>query len=182
MKKFITKKRGSERIVLQIVGLESIVFKFPIIKIFKAIKTLKFYYRQNDFLHLLKKDLLRTRNYENSGLEFASKDLLFGVIQNMREFTYFLKNHKADYLAPTYFSLLGLVNIQRYAKPITANRDKFVIETKRVIGKAAYGYHIFRKPENFGRLKEKIVCVDYGNKNTGPLLDRFGERLNEMNI
>ena len=62
-----------------------------------------------------------------------------------------------DYdLCPVYFSFLGLINIMPYCKPITEKEYK-KLKMYKFIGLSE------NKISSFGKYKNKIVAVDYGD-------------------
>src|SRR5690606_27796469 len=75
--------------------------------------------------------------------------LFLGVVTNWNEFKFY-RNSKHELLQPTYVSLFGLVNIQRYGEPCTLDKERLWERVFAVVGDQLWcdGHH-FRNPENF---------------------------------
>ncbi|KKR53032.1 MAG: hypothetical protein UT91_C0035G0004 [Parcubacteria group bacterium GW2011_GWA2_40_23] len=111
---------------------------------------------------------------------------------NWREFTYYLKR-RHPIIQPTYFSLLGLVNIQRYGVPIPCDTGrpgynkqftfqidaifKGILLNKGILLRQYSDPHHFRNPDNFSIKNGQLCMHDYGEAHVQKALDLFGEIL-----
>ena len=80
-----------------------------------------------------------------------------GVKNNIEERTY---STTLDDVCPVYFSLLGLVNIIPYCKPLT-NEEFKKINYKEFTEREHYHIPVENKQDSFGWYKGKIIAIDY---------------------
>lgn len=106
------------------------------------------------------------------------KRLLFGGIRaNWNEFLFFQKT-KNLFCQPTYFSLLGLFNIQKFGFPCNLHWRTLAIQVEEITGGATRddGHH-FDKCKNFCLADGRLRLLDYGSKKTQRIIAEFGERI-----
>jgi hypothetical protein len=155
-------KKGKTRLVI-IAGKTAI--KFPR---FSPRYTLKsfIYYLENGWgyiLHFLKR---RVR-----------KIFLEGIICNFREFLFY-RNYPMQILAPTYFSLFGLINFQRADKTLEMENVDLWVQVVRLVGKElAEDCHTFSESDNFIVIDGKPRIVDYANPETQKILLLYGNNI-----
>ncbi len=89
-----------------------------------------------------------------------------GIEENWHEYKCW-KELKADFLMPTYITVLGLINIQKrsFGQPITLNEStqiwiRIARQTQGEIWKT--WYHAIASRENYHRHKEGLKMFDYG--------------------
>jgi len=147
-------KIGREKIVLLMPKL-GIVVKLPRIRFVGVIKSV--------IHNLLKGDWLRLKTHFKRAPtipEFSYwYPILSGIVTNFSEFWYYATTWN-PFLQPTYFSLFGLINIQRYGEPCTMPQQEFRNELERIVGqKYMWDSHHFINPANFcltvGKMREK---------------------------
>lgn len=82
---------------------------------------------------------------------------------------------------PTYFSLFGLLNIQKKAEPITFWRDgdmfDYLKENAMNPEQVTCDKHSLGCLENFGLDGDKLKMIDYGSRHVHSFLRVNGERL-----
>lgn len=80
-----------------------------------------------------------------------------GIKNNRVENTY---STSLDDVCPVYYSLLGLVNIVPYCKPLTLEEYEEV-NYKKFVEREQYHIPAEDKPDSFGWYKGKIIAIDY---------------------
>ena len=100
-----------------------------------------------------------------------------GFFENWKEFL-FWRETPSDFLQPTYFSLFGLVNIQKFGKVCSESEYDFWIQLQQITNSGcSQDGHIFASPENFVSVGNKIRLVDYGSTNTREVIKLYGQKL-----
>jgi hypothetical protein len=137
-------KRGQSRIVF-IFPLLRIVFKFPIIHPFVAVRP---FFRRD----IKGKKWKYLKMYLSWPLEVygSFRGLLFrGLSANWNEFLFYWKTRN-QFLQPTYFSLFGFLNIQRYDKPCQLHEVDLWCQLHELTeGHVHEDGHVFANPHNF---------------------------------
>jgi len=99
-----------------------------------------------------------------------------GIISNWVEFVFYRENKHLLLLAPVYLSFFGLLNVQKYYKPIEINEVnlwcQFIDLTDVGIFKHS---HTFGNPKNFGYDNGKLKILDYGSKRVQEFLIEYSE-------
>lgn len=91
----------------------------------------------------------------------GERHLSGGVNANLREYRMYKEFADRAPLAPTYWTLFGLVNIQQRGLPVTQNE----LEESGVFAGLTDEYveqHDSRQAANFCRINGKVVWCDYG--------------------
>lgn len=96
---------------------------------------------------------------------FLLTQILFGGILSNLEERDFYKRNKELPVAPTFFSLFGLVNIQARGKRLR-NKDLTVCPFREY----AHLEVDLRKPEHFGQIDGRICLLDYGHVGVNNLI------------
>lgn len=118
-------------------------------------------------------------------------NLFGGIYHNWSEFLFFLRT-RHGFCQPTYFSLFGLVNIQKlgeqmdlgwvYEKEWWWNRvyHRFLVP---ILEKSKYsdGHHFFNQ-NNFTFYKGKLFLLDYGSRVTRKILMKQREELEVLEL
>ncbi len=112
--------------------------------------------------------------------ESVPNSLFGGIVLNFSEYLFYIKTRIAV-LQPTYFSLFGLINIQKAGAPLGVSEEKF---EKWVCalgnGEAENDGHTFGNPENFCLSHDgQIRIVDYSESVTHEILLAIGDEMIE---
>jgi hypothetical protein len=175
---------GRERIALVMPTL-GIVVKIPRIRLLRVIKSLVYHIRHRAWRGLLG-NLRRSPTAPSLSFQF---DLFGGLVSNFSEFWFYLTTRN-PFLQPTYLSLLGILNIQRYGEPCPMEAWPMRHEFERLIGQEyMHDGHHFANPRNFSvvlaeategdekctRLRLRIN--DYGSPRTQAVVTLWGHKL-----
>ncbi len=161
--------RGTTRSVVS-VPLLGIVLKFPRIKIHDSIYILK--------IGIKHRALFKNRH---AVVSVIAANLGRGITANMRERHYY-KYSVFPFrllLQPTYFSLLGLINVQKYGRPAGSDRSDMGTRIYRKFFAVAgqnlvLDGHLWANASNFHINQGVVKLLDYGNEKTQEIIDRFG--------
>lgn len=164
-------RRGSSRIVIAL-PLLGIVIKFPIIKIKEMIIGSFAVYKSGGY-----RALRRQFSYPTMSYGSARRSLFYGIKQNWEEFCIYVKTRNR-LLAPSYFSLLGLVNVSRYV-PEVPGLDCFTL-VRQLSQLTDHQFfksdpHHFEDTGNFGIWNGKIVMRDYGSAKLVKFIVDYGD-------
>jgi len=102
--------------------------------------------------------------------------MLRGLITNWGEFWLYYKT-KNPFLQPTYFSFLGIFNIQQYGKPCDNALDPWPQFFRLTNGQIREDNHHFEDFSNFCLNQGKIKMLDYGNKKSWGVIIAYGEKI-----
>lgn len=166
--------RGTYRFVLAIPEI-GIVLKFPVIDC-PSLKDLK--------ANVGNRKYLQRFSIENSCYLTLKMQLFRGVYENFGEWLFWLKNHH-PLCQPTYFSLLGLVNIQKYGQKLSSGiiQENAVLRILETIVPsddellANDLHHI--TGDNFCSGPNGLKMFDYGLKRTQAIIMAYGEQLSK---
>lgn len=168
--------KGTTRVVVVFWGL---AFKLPRTNPITALRhSIRLMKRG---FHVLKKDLMEHDHEAWGSVRYL---LMRGIISNRKE-RRFYKEHRLSICAPTIFSLLGLVNIQ---KAIDHKIEMSIYSWWPQIydltnGEASKISHTFTESDNFGFIDGGLVMLDYADDKTQGVLMKFGEKLqNEFDL
>ena len=151
-----------------------IVIKMPIIYFRSGLKTI--YYE------------LKHRRFKKHCLEYtvdhwgSMQMLLFkGIVENWNEFTFCASERNPAYLVPTYFSMFGLLNIQKIASPMSGSNNVLWLWFTTIISQEELfkDSHHFVNPENFSYQNDKFQIIDYGTSRARGVLRKYGTTLHE---
>lgn len=160
--------KGSNRVVICFPRL-GFVIKFPVIHIAAVAREF--------FQGLISGRLNRTISlWKKLPLDFAcggiKKWLFYGIYANWNEFLFYLET-RHDFLVPTFFSLFGLMNIQKYGDAIGFDiADK--LDVSSYIG--VDGHH-FLNSGNFCYHRGALKICDYGSHETRKIITENGEKI-----
>ncbi|MGE5426011.1 MAG: hypothetical protein ACM3PZ_02970 [Bacillota bacterium] len=200
-------KKGSTRTVLL---LDKVVFKFPVIGVARSLielnKRRKFYYksiRQNGlrrhYLNIrerrarslkLEEELMSTKSqgislevlpYKKYEIFFNLRYFLFsGIMANWNEYRFYRKTMN-PFTMPTYFSLLGLFNIQKRGQEISfwSYKDiwKYICHNSENVNQPFCDPHSFAEIGNFCLDAGKLKMLDYGSRHVHNFLRLNGPKL-----
>jgi hypothetical protein len=163
-------EKGRNRIVLV---FDNFVVKLPRIRLLKAIQRI---YRATKGGYLLK-----CLGW-NSTISMSPRHfLLRGIMDNCGEFIFYLAT-KSNSVMPTYFSLFGLLNIQKSGNILILHSEKEYVNFFGQLyditnGEVFKDAHTFSNPKNFCREDEKLKMVDYGNAKVRNILLKYGNKI-----
>ena len=102
---------------------------------------------------------------------------LGGWLDNLGE-AWFWWYTKHPFLQPTYFSLVGLVNIQRYGRPTGLERPPMLLWGQHTNWAVYRDGHHFGEADNFCRDRNGFVHLhDYGRPITQRIVRQYGDLL-----
>lgn len=179
---------GSTRVVLL---LGWFVLKFPIFAKPDWL-AVRFIFKMG-----LNKYVLKNKNFEPHLYETFSffesivtviSPLTDGVFSNWLEFYYYLKTRN-DFLTPTYFSFLGLVNIQKQIVKIKVRDEGLIYPFKEFFPiiddyyrngsielQVPFCHHMLGESYCWGN-DGGLMMFDYGNKSVFPFICEKGEEM-----
>ncbi|MDR3549324.1 MAG: hypothetical protein P4M11_13855 [Candidatus Pacebacteria bacterium] len=165
-------KKGTNRIVILFPSIR-IAVKLPIINIWKAVRTAIYVMGWDEPGNL--------RMYweypasQMGGLKFW---LFRGIVANRLERRGYRTNPTNPFLQPTYFSLGGLMNLERYGDPCPIDHDTLWDQLWEITnGHIQVDYHHFDNPANFCVDRGVLRMVDYGNIRTLGIALVWGEKI-----
>lgn len=160
-------KRGRQRVVIIIPRLGFVV-KFPRVYMKRALGIAQ-KWGWKKFLYDFK--------FSTQSMGSPRYFLFGGIVANWQEFMFFLKT-RHPFLQPTYFSLLGIVNIQRYGRPCD-NFVEIINLFDSISREIVYqDLHCFTSPENFCLDEQgRVRMVDYSQKKTQQVIRRWGDEI-----
>ncbi len=104
--------------------------------------------------------------------------LFWGILTNWREFVFYLTT-RHPFLQPTYFSLLGLINVQKYGQAAQGHLKLGL--SLSITGALSHDGHHFFCAENFVISKTGAArLLDYGDPKTQHLIRTYGQELLAM--
>lgn len=158
--------RGTSRTVLI---FENFVIKLPRIYFWRTMKNVYRSIRRGYFIKSLGWSIYSS---------MSPKRLLFkGFLDNWREFTY-CRELRSPFLQPTYFSLLGLFNIQKVGEKLTVKQvDLWCQLYEMTSGEVFADSHTFANPDNFCQENERLKMLDYGNARIYEVLKKYGDKI-----
>lgn len=103
--------------------------------------------------------------------------LFKGMATNWMEFWVYITTRN-PFLQPTYFSLLGLVNIQKYGNPCPFDyRDLWCQFREITCEEVRKDGHHFSNDANFTYDGQTLRIVDYGNTRTRRIVILYGKKI-----
>jgi hypothetical protein len=162
---------GKTRFVIAFPEL-GLVVKFPIVRLkYVCVKTKKDI-KTHGFKVALSMWTMRSTNLFGHRYK-----IIEGVRANWRERKFWHKTQHR-FLCPTLFSLFGLLNIQKYMKPLSIKNTDVGRPIARVTKGSSFGCgHEFESPPNFSCQDGHLVMLDYGSIEIQPVIIKFGEKL-----
>lgn len=104
-------------------------------------------------------------------------NLFAGIMANWNEFTLY-RQAKNSFLVPTYFSLFGLLNIQKKVDAITFWKGSdiwlYICRNSQNINQPFCSSHTFAEIENFGLDEGYLKILDYGSRQSNSFLEANG--------
>ena len=163
--------KGKNRIVLILPSM-GVVVKIAIISpiksfrcLFRTIKSKNWKYLRREFMSPFGRGIPKFKDY-----------LLLGIIHNWLEFWFYVKT-KNTFLQPTYFSLLGLFNIQKLGKVSKFSFVNLRCQLHELTkGKIWKHSHHFSNSDNFC-FDGKLRMFDYGDKRTQEVIQEYGSKI-----
>lgn len=170
---------GSNRVVLDFFRL-GFVFKFPIVHLKMFFQTVWFLVFEARICREWFGEVwgLFSRPTDFMGAPCLRMMFFKGIVHNWREFWFYLVERPA-YAQSTYFSLFGLMNIQKKGILLRMEYGEFKKSIIHLIGEKAYysdGHH-FRNTDNFSVENGKLKFLDYGGLGTQKIIREYGAHL-----
>lgn len=164
-------KKGQNRIVF-IFPRIGIVVKIPIIHFIAVSRLFMRRIKERDW-KFLKQELI----WSIDGLPGYKRLLLKGIFDNWREFWFYLRT-RHPFLQPTYFSFLGLIDIQPLGDLLNISIDDFRNQlyeiTKGAIDDDGHHFNVLR---NFCFVENKLKILDYGDPRTQKVVLECGMKI-----
>ena len=161
--------KGEDRKVFVFPSLGFVV-KIPRVHIKKAVNQTRFFSDRESWGSLRK-----CWSFGIKSRGFIRNMLLGGIYANRIEYI-FWKRTKHNFLVPTIFSLFGIINIQKYAEPLSEDYNGIGrVLHKRTGGKTKVSNHTFENPHNFCRHGEFIRMIDYGDERVWKAILKCGD-------
>lgn len=148
---------------------ENFVVKLPRIYLWRAIKVL-WYAVTNGVL-------LKYLQYDIDTYCSPRRHIFKGIWENWQEFCLYRRS-RLSILVPTWFSLFGIVNIQKKVEMTTINELTLWCQLCEMTNNEVWAdNHTFANPNNFSDVAGKLMIVDYGNQRIHPVLEKFGDKI-----
>jgi hypothetical protein len=164
-------KKGHDRVVLLIPSLK-IVVKFPIIRFWAVIRRTFYHVRRKQW-----RALWYIAKSPVNSWGSLSGNLLKGLAANWNESRFF-RETKNPFLLPTHFSLLGLLNIQRYGEPCRLESVDLWCQLVELTNSDVWeDNHHFENPDNFCFYQGRLHISDYGSLRCQGVIIRHGAKI-----
>lgn len=99
-----------------------------------------------------------------------------GILENWREYTFYRKTKHA-FLQPTWFSFLGLINIQKRGTDFGHTADQFYLSIHEATdGECTRDAHHFSNSDNFC-VSDGVRILDYGSLRTQSIIEKHGNKI-----
>lgn len=122
--------------------------------------------------------ILPTKSYEIH--HTFGNFLLSGIMANLQEWQFY-KQNKNPFCMPTYFSFLGLFNIQKKGEKIDFwdihEIWRYVVNNSQNPKQPLCDGHALSEPKNYCTDNGKLKLVDYGNRQVAEFLKLNGKKL-----
>jgi hypothetical protein len=158
--------RGRTRTILI---FDFFVIKLPRIYFWRAIKAIGHGLQYGALMKYLRYDI----DTYNSPRRFLFK----GIRDNWQEFLFYRRN-RLPILAPTWFSLFGLLNIQKKIEMVKIKETTLWCQLCAMTSNEVWSdSHTFSNAVNFSNVGGKLIMVDYGDPAAHPVLEKFGDKI-----
>ena len=165
--------KGTNRTVIAFPRI-AIAVKIPNIRVWQAVTYFFTYIRYGKKGHAY---LIKWFTYEVE-VQYGFKWLIFRGIEDNRNERNFYSLTKNQLLQPTYFSLFGFMNIQKYGESVEVNNGSLLQHFMKITdGEAMKDGHHFADWRNFCFEDSKIKFLDYGSLKTQELIEKWGEKI-----
>lgn len=170
-------KRGTSRLVICIPNL-GLVIKLPrakpIVFLRNVISAISLGRRTKDTKKWLKWAMWLGKETDVVGnIRYT---LLNGTYQNWQEYCLW-RSTCSSFLEPTFFSLLGLINVQKYGDQLMGiSAGALWSQLLELSDRAVWsnGHH-FANPENFSFRDGTIKMLDYGSRGVEEVVVQYGD-------
>lgn len=169
-------KKGKTRIVFTFSKL-GFVIKFPIIKLWPI-----YSFIPDLIKYGWKNATIQWRMSTDDNMSFR-KELLGGIVANLQERKAWKAIHH-KLLCPTWFSFLGLLNVQEYRKPLEGVNGLWIAiridtVTNNESHKVGHGFEI---TQNYCEKDGRLMMIDYGNRRLCSVIKKYGEEISRITI
>ena len=110
--------------------------------------------------------------------DFHPKANLFaGIHANLSEFIFYLR-YRPAFCKPTYFTFLGLINIQKKGYVCEMPFEKFKARMHLITNnEIPFQDHTFDSPNNFTCDNNHLQCIDYADSRIHKIIQNYGNKL-----
>lgn len=172
-------KRGTSRLVICLPKL-GLVIKLPLAKPFVfvhlVIRAIRMGWRSKDMKRWLKWVVwLGTDTDVFVNIRYT---LLNGIYQNWQEYRLWRRT-RSSFLEPTFVSLFGLINVQKYGEQFTEISEGALWSQLLELSDGAVwsnGHH-FANSKNFSFRDGTIRMLDYGGRGIEEVVVQYGENI-----
>lgn len=165
-------KRGTTRVVW-VFPQFGFAIKFPVFFFKNFFKSLWHFRRKWKYLY-------KFFTYESEVHHSARFCMFKGLLDNWREFIFFISNSKQPFLLPTYFSFFGIFTVSAVGKEIPDEIRLYSFIYNATDGDSGKDGHHFAENNNFCFFKGYIRMRDYGSKRTQEIIAKHWENLNSL--
>lgn len=157
---------GTKRVVIV---LEKFVIKIARIRIVPAFKcTVRWVHDRRFWKSIFK--------YDHNVYGTIHIYLFKGLIENWHEYKLYCEIH-SPFLVPTYFSLLGFINIQKRGELFEMEGVDMWIQMILLSNKEVWdNSHHFANPANFSKTNGRLQMLDYGNLRCHRVIKKYGKK------
>ncbi len=171
-------RRGRTRLVIAFPWL-GFVIKLPIIHISL------FYWNIKNILQGEWKTVMLLWRIRRTNRFSIKYQLVGGFVANRTEWTIWQKTHN-QLLQPTWFSLLGVINIQKFGDPISDVRVEWLgMHLQKATNRRSHHFsrsHTFGSSANYTNVKGNLRLLDYGDVALLPVIVRYGGKIAELTV
>lgn len=119
--------------------------------------------------------------FRSTGVESDKRLLFLGIADNLSEFFFYLRTRNT-FLAPTFFSFFGLVNVQMAGRAVGTDGEFFRVWRvwiEEVLGSEVLytDHHHLIVEKNFCVWRGQLRIVDYGAPVTQAVVTLYGEKI-----
>lgn len=170
------KKRGRNRLVFIFPKL-GVVVKFPILHLSRIFGMIKGHFSEGGWKFFWKTFKHEFNYYTADTIGSFKREVFFGLIANWNEFYLYWKT-RSLFLQPTYFTLFGFLNIQKYGNPCQLQDVDLWCQLHILTdGKVWDDSHHFSNSKNFSFDDGKLRIVDYGSYTVNNVVILHGEKI-----
>ncbi len=117
----------------------------------------------------------------DSEVVLTAQFFLFGaLLNNWREYLFYLQNSEEPFLFPCYFSFFGLFNVTPLGDEIADEIDLWAVIYDLTAGEAIKDGHHFTENKNFCFYEGHIRMRDYGSKRTQEIITKYWAEFNSL--
>ena len=167
------------------IGENRIVLLFPVLKVAVKLPRIRIVWASSIFKRLIQRACGKEVPLPMNVRGCLFNILLRGITDNWGEFWFFLRT-RHPFALPTYFSLLGLLNVQRVGEKLDKTTREnlwgqlhdLTSEFPIRIGSCLYrDSHHWQNVGNFCFWRGRLQILDYGSRRTQELIIAYGNKI-----